>query len=48
MQKFRETGMPTCSDAHRQLTRVFIGVTEDVAYLQLVYGAGPQLEGSQA
>lgn len=33
VQKFRETGMPTCSDAHKQLTRVFIGVTEAVAYL---------------
>lgn len=41
VQKVRETGMPTCSDAHRQLTRVCIGMTEAVAYLQLVYGAGP-------
>lgn len=48
MQKFERSGMPTCKDAHKQLERVFVGVTEAGAYLQLVYGVGPQLEGSQA
>lgn len=48
VQKFERSGMPTCKDAHKQLERVFVGVTEAGAYLQLVYGVGPQLEGSQA
>lgn len=48
VQKFERAGMPTCKDAHKQLERVFVGVTEAGAYLQLVYGVGPQLEGLQA
>lgn len=48
VQKFERSGMPTCKDAHKQLEKVFVGVTEAGAYLQLVYGVGPQLEGSQA